>query len=105
MVPDDDGEQARRDQLESQLHGLLEDGQPLPKPTSLRKLRKKKKYRQCAWALVDINEHRLAGKVRRINITMPERILDMVDRAAGSEGATRSGFLARAALAYISGKP
>ena len=90
-----------RARLETQLHALLEDGQTPPSPTLIKKLRKKKKFRNCTWAVVDINENRLAGRVRRINITMPERILDMIDRAAAGEGSTRSGFLARAAMDYM----
>ena len=90
-----------RARVETRLHALLEKGQTPPSPTLLKKLRKKKKFRGCTWAVVDINENRLAGHVRRINITMPERILDMVDRAAASQGSTRSGFLARAAMEYM----
>jgi len=37
-------------------------------------------------------------KIKRINITMPERIIAMVDTAAKRAGESRSGFLARAAM-------
>ena len=93
--------QTVRARVETRLHTLLEEGKTPPSPTGLKKLRKKKKFRGCTWAVVDINENRLAGRVRRINITMPERILDMIDRSAAGEGSTRSGFLARAAMEYI----
>ncbi len=40
-----------------------------------------------------------AGK--RINITLPERVLDAIDRFADANGQSRSGLLARAATEYI----
>jgi metal-responsive CopG/Arc/MetJ family transcriptional regulator len=39
----------------------------------------------------------------RVNITLPERLLAQIDRAAAAEKMTRSGFLATAALARIAG--
>ena len=44
---------------------------------------------------------KLMGKHVRVNITLPERVLAIVDEAAKREGETRSGFLVRAALGYV----
>ena len=41
------------------------------------------------------------SKTTRINITLPERVLAIVDQAAVREGQSRSGLLAQAALSYI----
>jgi metal-responsive CopG/Arc/MetJ family transcriptional regulator len=43
----------------------------------------------------------LSGKVKRLNITLPERVLRRIDAAAGRTGESRSGFLARIALAAV----
>ena len=40
-------------------------------------------------------------KVKRINVSIPERVLDAVDRFAEAENETRSGLLVKAATAYI----
>ncbi|MDH3560070.1 MAG: type II toxin-antitoxin system HicB family antitoxin [Gammaproteobacteria bacterium] len=40
-------------------------------------------------------------KAKRINITLPERVLALIDEQARREGATRSGVLARTVLDYI----
>jgi len=40
----------------------------------------------------------LSGKARRLNITLPERVLRRLDAAAAKSGETRSGFLARLAV-------
>ena len=44
---------------------------------------------------------KLSGKRVRVNITLPERVLAIVDEAAKREGETRSGLLVRAALGYV----
>ena len=53
------------------------------------------------WALVDADVSKLSGKRVRVNITLPERVLAIVDEAAKREGETRSGYLVRAALGYV----
>jgi metal-responsive CopG/Arc/MetJ family transcriptional regulator len=50
---------------------------------------------------VSVDLSRLTSKANRINITLPERVLALVDEQARREGETRSGLLARAALDYI----
>jgi metal-responsive CopG/Arc/MetJ family transcriptional regulator len=51
--------------------------------------------------LIDVDVNRLAvrsgQKPMRINISLPERLVHQIDEAARASGATRSGFLARAA--------
>jgi len=62
---------------------------------------KNRDYAGGIWALVSVDLPRLASKTKRTNITMPERILTLVDEQAKREGETRSGLLARAVLEYI----
>ncbi|MDP9087124.1 MAG: type II toxin-antitoxin system HicB family antitoxin [Pseudomonadota bacterium] len=38
------------------LEGLLDDGQPFPKPSTIEQLRGKRSYRGRIWAIVDISE-------------------------------------------------
>ena len=58
-------------------------------------------YADGLWALVDADVSKLSGKRVRVNITLPERVLAIVDEAAKREGETRSGLLVRAALGYV----
>ena len=37
----------------------------------------------------------------RVNITLPERVLAIVDEVAKREGETRWGYLARSALGHV----
>jgi len=50
---------------------------------------------------VDVDVSRLSTKPVRINISLPENLVQDIDRYAKSHHLTRSGFLARAAMAEI----
>jgi metal-responsive CopG/Arc/MetJ family transcriptional regulator len=50
---------------------------------------------------VDVSK--LSGKAKRVNITLPERLLSQIDDYARRHGGTRSGLLAHAALEYVAG--
>jgi predicted RNase H-like HicB family nuclease len=38
------------------MEGLLDDGQPFPKPSTIEQLRGKRSYRHRTWAIVDVSE-------------------------------------------------
>lgn len=90
-----------REAIELHLEGLTEDGQVVPEPGTVERHRRTAAYRGATWAVVQVDAARLRVHARRINITMPERVLDAVDRTAAAEGQTRSGLLAKAAAAYM----
>ena len=54
------------------------------------------------WGLVNVDIDKLSNEIKRINITIPENILSRIDSFVQREGETRSGFLASAAIAYMS---
>jgi predicted RNase H-like HicB family nuclease len=87
--------------IECHLEGLLFDGDVIPEAQSVEVHQKNKNFRGGTWALVSVDLSRLASKARRINITLPERVLALVDEQAKREGESRSGLLARAVLDYI----
>ena len=87
--------------IECHLEGMLFDGESIPEARSVEVYQRKKAYRGGTWALVKVDLSRLASKAKRINITLPERVLALVDEQAKREGESRSGLLARAVLDYI----
>ena len=87
--------------IECHLEGLLFDGDVIPDAKSVEVHQKNKNFRGGTWALVSVDLSRLASKAKRINITLPERVLALVDEQAKREGESRSGLLARAVLDYI----
>jgi predicted RNase H-like HicB family nuclease len=87
--------------IECHLEGLLFDGEPIPEASLIETHQQQRDYAGGTWALVNVDLSRLASKAKRINITLPERVLALVDEQARREGESRSGLLARAVLDYI----
>jgi len=79
----------------------LFDGDAIPEAQSVEVHRKNKSFSGGTWAMVNVDLSKLASKAKRINITLPERVLALVDEQAKREGESRSGLLARAVMEYI----
>lgn len=77
-----------------------EDGE-IPAPTPLERLTANPEYEGGVWMLIDVDVAKLSGKARRVNITLPERVLTAIDQAAAHFGESRSGLLAKAAMEYM----
>ena len=73
----------------------------LPEPTPLEKVLADGNFEGGVWMLMDIDVSRLeirsSQKPVRINISIPAGLVHDIDKAARASGATRSGFLAKAA--------
>ena len=94
-----------REALAFHVEGMAEDGDELPVPRSLTELRKDLEFRKAAEDAVVVSVPvDLPGKAVRVNISMDERLLESVDRAASATGQSRSAFLAEAARARILGR-
>lgn len=91
-----------REAIECHIEGLLEDGEALPQAMRIEHHKDNEFAQDAVFALVPVDLSKLSGKVKRVNITFPERLLSQVDSFAGSHGETRSGLLVNAALEYIS---
>jgi predicted RNase H-like HicB family nuclease len=90
-----------REAIELHLEGLIEDGLPIPEPASIEQHKSNPDYADGVWAVVGVDESNLRIRAQRVNISLPERVLDAVDRYAKAHGETRSGMLARAAVHYM----
>lgn len=97
----DDAIANSKEAIELHLEGIIEEGQPVPEPTSIEVHQKNPDLADGIFAVVSVDLSKLAQNPTRINISLPERILATVDRFAEAEGETRSGLLAKAASAYI----
>lgn len=83
------------------VEGLLMDDEVIPARASIETHQANEDFRDGVWAIVAVDISKLSSKTTRINITIPARVLDIVDQAAVREGRSRSGFLAQAALSYV----
>lgn len=87
---------------ECHIEGILIDSEPIPVPTSIENHKDNPDFKDGIWALVEVDLSRLSLKSKRVNITMPERLLNSLDYFAKKHGETRSGVLAQAATEYMS---
>lgn len=84
------------------LEGLMLDDNVIPQASPIELLKKQNPGPYILWSLVHVDLSALSKEAKRINITIPENILTKIDAFAKREGATRSGFLASAAIEFIS---
>ncbi|HEY1943873.1 MAG TPA: type II toxin-antitoxin system HicB family antitoxin [Roseiarcus sp.] len=77
------------------LEGLDQDGEPIPEPATLEAVMRDPANRDGVAILVAAPAR--SAKAVRINITLPEDVLQAIDRHAEANGLSRSGFLAIAA--------
>ena len=97
----DDALQQVVEAIECHLEGLLLDNEPIPVPNKVEYHQNNPDYAGGIWAVVSIDITKLSGKSRRVNITLPERVLNIMDKYADEHGETRSGFITQAAMAFI----
>lgn len=88
--------------IECHLEGLLLDNESIPVATIMDRWINEEDYKDGVWAFVDIDLSQISGKAKRVNITIPERILNLIDLYSKSHSIkSRSSFIADAALSYI----
>lgn len=90
-------EEARRmaaEALAFHLEGLTEDGEAVPEPSSLDDIMADRSNRDAVAFLVEAPS--TVDPIVRVNITVPESALDVIDKAAKSAGMSRSSFMVSA---------
>jgi predicted RNase H-like HicB family nuclease len=91
----DEGRAMAEEALALHLEGLAADGDPIPDPSSMEAVMSDARNRDAVAILVPARLP--AGRVARVNITVPVHALGEIDRFAAEHGFTRSGFLVSAA--------
>jgi len=94
-----------KEAIELWMASVIEDGEPIPEASSIAKHQADPEFAGWIWAVVEVDLSKLSGKAKRVNITLPERVLTAIDQAAIRFGDTRSGLLAKAALEYVERHP
>lgn len=88
--------------IECHIEGLLMNGEDIPVPQTLEIHHQDPEFEGGIWGIVPVELSKLSGKSKRINISIPERLLSKIDAQATALGENRSSFLVTAALEYIS---
>jgi predicted RNase H-like HicB family nuclease len=88
-----------KEAIELWLEVAIDDGMAIPEPSLLADHQRKREFKGWTWALITVDLASLSDKTERINITLPSRVLRRIDQAAKDAGESRSGYIARRALA------
>jgi predicted RNase H-like HicB family nuclease len=80
------------------VEGLREDGEVIPKPSSLEDIMQSPDFTDGVAFLVTLDQ---PDRTVRVNITMTERELQAIDAAAATQGMKRSTYLVKAGLESV----
>lgn len=97
----DDALENVKEALDLHFSGLLEDGEPIPLATNIRKHQNNPDYADGTWAYIDFDINPYLGEQVRFNASLPERLLKRIDATVEENKdryRTRSNFLKEAAL-------
>lgn len=78
----------------------IANGESIPKPSSITALQKTGEYDGWIWAIAEVDPALVDDTIERVNITLPRRILALLDQRAKSAGESRSGYIARMTLMH-----
>jgi predicted RNase H-like HicB family nuclease len=84
--------------LQLHIEGFIEDQESIPAPSNLDEAYQTAQEEGAVLTLIPVL---LPGRVKRVDITLAENLLEEIDLIRGRWGMTRSGFLAEAARRVI----
>jgi len=84
--------------LQFHIDGLLEDGDEIPPPFEFTAALAESKKQRAGLVFITAQ---IPGKAKRINITLEETLLSLVDSKAEKRGMSRSAFLAEGARRFL----
>jgi predicted RNase H-like HicB family nuclease len=97
----DDARAMAEEALAFHVEGLMEDGEPIPEPSTLEEIMSHPDNRSGVAILVSLKTE--PSKAVRVNVTLPADVLEQIDRYAEAHGFTRSGLLTQAAKKLMTG--
>jgi len=77
------------------------DDEAIPAPSTPDEWLNHPDYQDGVWMLVDLDVSRIRPRAVRLNISLPEPLVQDIDAYARQHGQSRSGFLAQAAQAAM----
>jgi predicted RNase H-like HicB family nuclease len=95
----DEARELAEEALALHIEGLVDDGEVIPEPSTLEQVMSDPDNRSGVAILVSVKSDQ--PKVVRVNVTLPEDILEQIDEYAQAHGFTRSGLLVQAAKKLI----
>lgn len=91
-----------KEAIESHLEILVDDGDEIPAPMSVADHVENDDYKDGIWAMVDIDISKFSMKTEKVNVTLPTRIIHLIDgQVAKGNSRSRSSFLTEAAYSRL----
>lgn len=92
----DEAKELAQEALSLHIHGMLEDGEEIPPPSRLEDVMAEPEYSDAVAFLV-VSAPESKPKAVRVNVTIPEDMLEKIDAAAKKRNMSRSSYLVQAA--------
>ena len=88
-----------KEAIAGHLEILAEDGSDIPLASQVSNFLDNEEFKGFIWAVVDIDVSRYLGKAEKVNVTLPSRLIRMIDDKVGKDKLykSRSAFLAAGA--------
>lgn len=88
-----------REAIAGHLEILAEDGVDIPLPTQAKNFVGQDEYQGYVWVMVDVDVSRYLGKSEKVNVTLPSRLIHLIDDRVQRDQRykSRSAFLAEGA--------
>lgn len=88
-----------REAIAGHLEILAEDGEEIPLASSASQFMNDPDYVGYIWAVIDVDVSRYMGKAEKINVTLPSRLVHLIDDKVKQDSRfkSRSAFLAAGA--------
>lgn len=88
-----------KEAIAEHLEILAEDGDDIPLASEAAKFFDNEEYQGMVWAVVDIDVSRYLGKAEKVNVTLPSRLIHLIDDRVKKDTRfkSRSAFLAASA--------
>lgn len=82
------------------LEGMLDDNEDIPTPIAVEQHYLHAQH-EGILAFVDIDLSEIAGKTKRIDITLPQKLIKKIDKSANELGLSRSAYIAEMAAMNV----
>lgn len=88
-----------KEAIAGHLEILAEDGEDIPLASEAANFLDNDDYRGMIWAVVDVDVSRYLGKAEKVNVTLPSRLIHLIDDRVKKDTRfkSRSAFLAASA--------
>ena len=88
-----------KEAIAAHLELLAEDGEEIPLAGAVDDHMNDTEYKGYIWAVVEVDVSRYLGKAEKVNVTLPSRLIHLIDDRVAKDGRfkSRSAFLAAGA--------